>query len=250
MSTSEETSQLSLRSSPLFATTHWSVVLAAGGSASPGAAEALEKLCRTYWYPLYAFIRREGYDADEAQDLAQGFFARLLEKRYLAQVDRDKGRFRSFLLMALKHFLSDERDRARALKRGGGRIMVSLDALDAEGRYSMEPVDQMSAEKIFERRWALTVLAAVATRLREEFGSAGKAQRFSVLERFLPGEQAACTYAEAAAELDVAPGTVKWEVHQLKRRYRELLRAEIASTLASPDQVDEEVQHLVAVLSG
>jgi RNA polymerase sigma-70 factor (ECF subfamily) len=233
-----------------FATTHWSVVLAAGHDSSPDAQAALEKLCRGYWYALYAYVRREGYGSHDAQDLVQGFFARFLEKRYLAQVDPDKGRFRSFLLGSLRHFLSDERDRARAAKRGGGQSLISLDAQDAEGRYSLEPADEMSAEKIFERRWALTMLEATRDRLSDEYGAAGKAQRFAVLEKFLPGEQVAGTYAQAAELLGVAPGTVKWEVHQLKRRYRELLRAEIAHTVASADQIAEEVRHLIGVLSG
>ena len=137
-----------------FDTTHWSVVVAAGHDSSPGAQEALEKLCHTYWYPLYAYVRREGYSADDAQDLTQGFFARFLEKDYLAQVDREKGKFRSFLLAALRHFLSDERDRARAVKRGGGQILLSRDAEEAEDRYQREPADELSPERIFERRWA------------------------------------------------------------------------------------------------
>jgi len=233
-----------------FATTHWTVVLAAAHGSSPGSQAALEKLCRTYWYPLYAYVRREGYGPEDSQDLTQGFFARFLEKDYLAQVKREKGRFRSFLLASLRHFLADERDRARAIKRGGGRTLISLDAQDAEGRYSLEPAEEVSAEKAFERRWALIVLDAVRASLRQEYVSAGKSQRFAVLETFLPGEQATVTYAEAASRLGLEPGTVKWEVHQLRRRYRELLRAEIAHTVADADQIDEEVRHLIDVLSG
>src|SRR5947208_4073503 len=232
-----------------FATTHWSVVLSATDSSAPGAQEALEKLCCSYWYPLYAFVRREGYSPEDAQDLTQAFFARFLEKNYLAQVDREKGKFRSFLLASLRHFLSDERDRTRAAKRGGGQIPLSLDAQDAEGRYALEPVDEMSAEKIFERRWALTVLDATRTCLREEYAASGKAERFAVLAQFLPGENPALTYAQAASQLGLAAGTVKWEVHQLKQRYREVLRAEIAHTVGSADQIDDEVRHLIAVLS-
>src|SRR2546430_9901540 len=159
-----------------FATTHWSVVLAARQQTSPEAGEALESLCRAYWYPLYAFIRRRGYDSHDAQDLTQGFFTRLLEKNYLAQADREKGRFRSFLLAALKHFLSDEQDRARAQKRGGGQALISLDEQTAEGRYRLEPADVMSAEKLFERRWALTLLEQARTRLCDEYVAAGQAE--------------------------------------------------------------------------
>ena len=233
-----------------FTTTHWSVVLSAGDPESPRAADALERLCRTYWYPLYAYVRRDGSSPEDAQDLTQAFFARFLEKDYLADVRREKGRFRSFLLASLRHFLADERDRSRAIKRGGGRTLVSLDAQDAEDRYLLEPRDELTAEKVFERRWALTVLEAARARLRESYARAGKAERFAVLETFLPGEQADSTYAEAAGRLGVAAGTVKWEVHQLKERYRELLRAEIAHTVPSADEIDEEVRDLIAVLSG
>jgi RNA polymerase sigma-70 factor (ECF subfamily) len=233
-----------------FTTTHWSVVLSAGDPESPQAADALERLCRTYWYPLYAYVRRDGSSPEDAQDLTQAFFARFLEKDYLADVRREKGRFRSFLLASMRHFLADERDRSRAIKRGGGRTLLSLDAQDAEGRYVLEPRDELTAEKVFERRWALTVLEAARARLREDYATAGKTKRFETLETFLPGEQAAGTYAQAAGRLGVAVGTVKWEVHQLKQRYRELLRAEIAHTVPSADEIDEEVRHLIAVLSG
>ncbi len=233
-----------------FTTTHWSVVLSAGNPESPQAADALERLCRTYWYPLYAYVRRDGSSPEDAQDLTQAFFARFLEKDYLADVRREKGRFRSFLLASLRHFLADERDRSRAIKRGGGRTILSLDAQDAEGRYVLEPRDELTAEKVFERRWALTVLEAAHARLRDDYAQAGKTKRFEALETFLPGEQAAGTYAQAAGRLGVAVGTVKWEVHQLKQRYRELLRAEIAHTVPSADEIDAEVRHLIAVLSG
>lgn len=232
-----------------FATTHWSVVLTAGDHSSVRAADALEKLCRTYWFPLYAFVRRKGYSPEDAQDLTQGFFARFLEKDYLAQVAREKGKFRSFLQASLTHFLSDERDRAHAAKRGGGKTIVSLDADEAEGRYRLEPANNLNAEKIFERRWALMLLDAARERLRAEYAAAGHTRRFAILETFLPGEQGKRTYAEAAAELGVAAGTAKWEVHQFKKRYRELLRAEIAHTVSSPDQIDEEARYLISVLS-
>jgi RNA polymerase sigma-70 factor (ECF subfamily) len=234
----------------VFNTTHWSVVLVAGDSASSRAAEALEELCRTYWYPLFAYVRREGYSPEDAQDLTQGFFACFLEKDYLAQVAREKGKFRSFLLVSLKHFLSDERDRTNAIKRGGGKTILSLDVQEAEGRYLLEPAHDLSAEKIFERRWALMLLDRVVARLREEYAAAGKADRFAVLETFLPGEQATGTYTEVGDRLGLAEGTIKWEVHQLKKRYRELLRTEIAHTVSSPDEIDEEARYLIAVLSG
>jgi RNA polymerase sigma factor (sigma-70 family) len=232
-----------------FATTHWTVVLNAADGITPGAQEALEKLCRTYWYPLYAYVRRQWQNPEDAEDLTQAFFARFLEKKYLTQVEREKGKFRSFLLASLRHFLADERDRAGALKRGGGQTHISLDVQDAEGRYLLEPADHMSPEKIFERRWALTVLDAARARLREEFVKSGKGERFAVLEKFLPGEQTSSTYAEVASQLGVAAGTVKWEVHQLKQRFRESLRAEIANTVSDPAQIDEEVRHLITVLS-
>ncbi len=165
----------------LFASTHWSVVLAAGHPSSPDAHAALAKLCRIYWYPLYAYVRREGYNAPDAQDLTQEFFARLLEKNYLAQVEPQKGRFRSFLLAALRHFLADQRDRARAVKRGGGAEVFSLDAQEAEERYHLEPVDRMDAEKIYERRWAMTLLEQALTRLRDENVVAGKTELFERL---------------------------------------------------------------------
>jgi RNA polymerase sigma factor (sigma-70 family) len=232
-----------------FATTHWTVVLNAADGVEPSAQEALEKLCRTYWYPLYAYVRRQGQNPEDAEDLTQAFFARFLEKNYLSQVEREKGKFRSFLLASLRHFLADERDRARAFKRGGGRTHISLEVQDAEGRYLLEPADHMNAEKIFERRWALTVLDAARARLRQEFAKSGKGERFAELEKFLPGEQTSSTYAQVAGQLGVAVGTVKWEVHQIKQRFRESLRAEIANTVSDPTQIDEEVRHLINVLS-
>ena len=172
----------------VFATTHWSVVLAAGQQQSTPAAEALEKLCRIYWFPLYAFARREGYSPEDAQDAIQAFFARLLEKQYLAQVEPKKGKFRSFLLAALRHFLSDQRDRARAVKRGGHAVHISLDAQEAEVRYRLEPVDRMDAEKIFERRWAMTLLEQALNRLSDESTAAGKAVQFEQLKDLVAGE--------------------------------------------------------------
>jgi len=231
-----------------FATTHWSVVVAASDQDSPQKVDALEKLCRAYWYPLYAFIRREGYHPQDAQDLTQGFFTRLLEKNYLAQTDRQKGRFRSFLLAALKHFLSDEQDKARAQKRGGGQALISLDEQTAEGRYCLEPADVMSAEKLFERRWALTLLEQARTRLREEYVAGGKAEFYDQL-RIMEAEEKKGTYAESAARLGTTESAIKSAVPRLRRRYAELVREEIAHTVNSPGEIDEEIRYLIAVIS-
>ena len=232
----------------LFTTTHWSVVLAAKQGDAPDARTALEKLCRTYWYPLYAYVRREGYNAPDAQDLTQEFFARLLEKDYLAQVEREKGKFRSFLLAALRHFLSDQRDRARAAKRGGGADVLSLDAQEAEERYRLEPVDRMDAEKIFERRWAMTLLEQALTRLRDESIIAGKAELFERLRDFVAGESD-ISCSEAAVQLGLTESAVKSILHRLRQRYRALVREEIAHTVADPAEIDEEIRHLIAVIS-
>jgi len=231
-----------------FATTHWSVVVAASDQNSPKKVDALEKLCRAYWYPLYAFIRREGYHPQDAQDLTQGFFTRLLEKNYLAHMDRQKGRFRSFLLAALKHFLSDEQDKARAQKRGGGQALISLDEQTAEGRYRLEPADVMSAEKLFERRWALTLLEQARTRLRNEYVAAGKAEFYDQLS-IMEAEEKKGTYAESAACLGTTESAIKSAVPRLRRRYAELVREEIAHTVNSPSEIDEEIRYLIAVIS-
>lgn len=230
-----------------FATTHWSLVVAARDRASPEAPDALAALCRAYWYPLYAFIRRRGHDADEAQDLTQEFFARLLEKDFLQDVDRERGKFRSFLLAACQHFLCNERDRARAGKRGGGRPVLPLDFPDAEGRYGREPAHQLTPEKLFERRWALTLLERVLARLREESEAAGKVALFERLKGSLVGDPAAGSYAAAAADLGSTEAAVKMAVHRLRRRYRALLEDEIAVTVG-PGQVEEEVRALFAAL--
>lgn len=233
-----------------FATTHWSVVLAAGETASPQAAQALEKLCRAYWYPLYAYIRRRGYGEHDAQDLAQGFFARFVEKNYLEAVGRQKGKFRSFLLAALNHFVSDEWDRARAEKRGGGQPFISLDDQTAEDRYRQEPADESSPEKIYERRWALTLLDQVLRQLEAESAATGKRQFFEQLKVFLLEDKGVGSYAETAARLEMTEGALRVAVHRLRQRYGELFRDEIAHTVASPEEIEEEVRHLLRVLSG
>lgn len=238
----------SIPKSPVFATTHWSVVLAAGDASSPEAAAALEELCRSYWFPLYAYARRSGQDVPAAEDLTQEFFARLLQKDYLRVADRRRGRFRWFLLTAFKCFLANEWDRERALKRGGGQRPIPLDALTAEQRYQLEPADRHSADLLFERRWAMTLLAAARTRLQAEYETAGKRDRFQLLEGSLPGERVELTYAELGAKLGMSEGAVKTEVHRMKRRYAELMRAEVARTVADEAEVDLELRHLIDVL--
>jgi RNA polymerase sigma-70 factor (ECF subfamily) len=233
----------------VFATTHWSVVLAARDTASPQADTALAELCRTYWYPLYAFIRRKGHSPHDAQDLTQAFFARLLEKNYLAQADRERGRFRTYLLAALTHFLADEWDKTRRLKRGGGREMVSFDAASAEERYRLEPIDQLDAAKLYERRWVTTLFDKVLARLEEEFRDSGKGELFDSLKSSLLREETGLSYAELGEQLGLKEDAVKQAVHRMRRRYRELFREEIAQTVAGPGEVDDELKHLFAVLS-
>jgi RNA polymerase sigma factor (sigma-70 family) len=230
-----------------FATTHWSLVLAARDRADPGARDALASLCALYWYPLYAYVRRRGRRADEAHDLTQEFFARLLAKDFLAGVDRSKGRFRSFLLAAFNHFLANERDHARAKKRGGGRAVLSLDAADAEGRYRAEPADGLTPENLFERRWALTLLQEVMARLRADYDAKAKGRLFDRLRGFLVGEKGA-GYREVADELGLSEGAVKVAVHRLRQRYRELLHEEIGRTVATPEEIEEEIRELFAAL--
>lgn len=232
-----------------FVTTHWSVVLAAGRGDSTRARAALEKLCRTYWYPLYAFVRRRGRSAHDAEDLVQGFFAICLEKNYLGAAEQAKGRFRSFLLLALKRFLANEWEKTRTLKRGGGQVSISLDSLTAEQRYALEPADRLSADKLFERRWALTLLDQVVTRLREEQAQAGKLDQFEQLKECLTAVERGTPYATLATRLGMSEGAVKVTVHRLRQRYRELLEEEIANTVASPAEVEEERRHLLAALS-
>jgi RNA polymerase sigma-70 factor (ECF subfamily) len=235
---------------PAFVTTHWSVVLTAGRSDTTRARDALARLCQTYWYPLYAYVRRLGNSPPDAQDLTQEFFARLLEKNYLAGADESRGRFRSFLLAALKHFLANEWDKARAQKRGGGQIPISIDLGTAETSCGFEPVDNLTAEKIYERRWALTLLEQVLRRLREEHVRDGKEKLFEQLKATLTEASRTVAYAEIARRLDTTEGAVKVAVHRLRQRYREVLRAEIADTVASPGEVEDELRNLFAALSG
>jgi DNA-directed RNA polymerase specialized sigma24 family protein len=232
-----------------FPATHWSVVLAARAGQDTQAAIALENLCRAYWYPLYAFLRRQGYDAADAQDLTQGFFARLLEKDYLADVDRRKGKFRSFLLAAIKHFLADERDKASALKRGGGQIPISLDAQAAEDRFRLEPAHEMTPEKLFERRWALSLVGKAFDRLAQFYAAAGKEKLFQGVQQFLSPDCADANYSETARQLNLNEGAVRMAVHRLRRRYGELFREEVAHTVADPGEIEDEMQHLRRILS-
>jgi RNA polymerase sigma factor (sigma-70 family) len=230
-----------------FATTHWSVVLTAQGR-SPAADEALEKLCRTYWWPLYGFVRRQGYSPEEAQDLTQGFFALLLERKDFEAVHREKGRLRSYLLASLKNFLAKARRRELAVKRGEGRALVPLDELLARERANLEPTDSLTADRIFERRWALTLLEQVLTRLEREYQSADNAKLFDCLKEFLSGEPGRRSQAEAAAELGMTENALKQALHRLRQRYRQLLRDEIAQTVAVPGDVEDELRHFISVL--
>ncbi len=231
-----------------FATTHWSVVLTAGRGDDQHSHGALTKLCQTYWYPLYAFVRRQGYGPEDAQDLTQAFFAHLLEHHALAKVDRTKGKFRSFLLASLRHFLADQRDSARAQKRGSGAAPVALDAASAETRSGLEAADQASPDKAFDRNWALALMEQVLTQLRAEQDAAGKQAQFALLQDCLMGEPGAPRYVELAAQLGVSEGAVKMAVSRLRRRYRDLLRQEIAHTVSRPAEIEEEIRDLFAAL--
>ena len=235
---------------PAFVTTHWSLVVSAGGNDSPHARNALEKLCRSYWFPIYAFVRRQGHGPHDAQDLTQEFFARLLEKKSLAGADPAKGRFRSFLLASLKHFLANEWDKTRAQKRGGGQILIPIDVATAETSCGFEPADNLTAENIFEQRWALTLLEHVLARLRAEYVRDGKENLFEQLKPTLTEASRTVGYAEIATRLGTTEGAVKVAVHRLRQRYREVLRAEIADTVASPGEVDDEIRNLFAALAG
>jgi RNA polymerase sigma-70 factor (ECF subfamily) len=234
---------------PLFATTHWSVVLATADQDSPQAAVALEQLCRTYWYPLYAYVRHRGQSPEDSKDLTQEFFYRLLQGNYLARVDPRKGKFRSFLLAAMNHFLANEWDRARTLKRGGYLTFLSLDELQAEQRYQCEDFSGRSPEEIYEKTWALALLDKVLERLSEETAAAGHLARFEELKTVLMGESSAITYAEMALKLGTTEATLKVAMQRLRKRYAELLREQIAQTVPGPEEVEDELRHLYSVLS-
>jgi len=231
-----------------FATTHWSLVVRAGDRGDKQSAEALAALCERYWYPLYAYVRRHVNHVEEAQDLIQGFFARLLEKNTLAGVSVEGGRFRSFLLTAVKNYLANERDRAAAQKRGGDRQRLSLDFDAGESRLSLEPVDHLTAERLFERQWALTLLEVVMRRLEAEYAASGKTKQFEVLKDALTGSSERLPYATLGDELDLSEEAARQAASRLRKRYRELLREEVANTLAEPDDVDDEIRGLFAIL--
>lgn len=234
---------------PRFSTTHWSVVLAAGKSSSPEQKQALEVLCERYWFPLYAYLRQRRYDTHQAEDYTQAFFAHILDKHDLQTADPKYGKFRSFLLIRLKSFLSGERDRARARKRGGGRKILSLGFQNAEDQYALEPAEQLSPEKLFEKSWALTVLERTMNRLEKEMAEKNNKALFDHLKIYLTTEKDVIPYGKTAKKLRITEGSVRVAVHRLRRRYRRLLRDEIAQTVAAEDQIDEELGHLFAALS-
>lgn len=231
----------------VFATTHWSVVLAARQQPSPESAAALEQLCRSYWYPLYAYIRRRGHSPEDAQDLTQEFFARLLAKDYLAAVQPAKGKFRWFLLSALKCFLVNEHERALAGKRGGGRAHVPFDGEKAEGRYRLEAADYQTPDKLFDRAWAVNLIEGAHRSLEDECALEGKRALFDQLKHTLSGDTGSATYAEIGAELGLSESGVKSAVHRLRRRYRQLLREQIAQTVPDDQALEEELRDLLAV---
>jgi len=239
-----------LRGGPrVFPVTQWTVVLAAGGTPSPESAAALERLCGSYWYPLYAFVRRSGYAPADAEDLTQEFFARLLEDNWIAHADRHKGRFRSFLLMAMKRFLAKEWDKAKTLKRGGQVRFVPLQLNTAETRYGREPADTRTPEQVFEKQWALTLLEFVLNRLREDYEHDGKGVLFHTLEPCLVGSRESQPYAALGAQLGISEGAARVAVCRLRERYRARLEEEVAQTVASAVEVDEELRHLLRVMA-
>ena len=244
----EQRSAFSSSGPEYFATTHWSIVLTAGQTSAPDAADALEKLCRGYWYPLFAYVRRRGHGPHDAQDLTQEFFLRFLEKNYLKAVAREKGKFRSFLLASMNHFLANEWDKAKTEKRGGKLQFVSMDATFDDSDHRHEPAADLSPERVYEQQWALALLAQVLARLRQEFVAAGKAHLFDHLKPFLTGQKRAETYADLAAQLKTTEGALKMTVQRMRQRYRELLRDEIAQTVASEAEIEEELRALLSAL--
>jgi RNA polymerase sigma factor (sigma-70 family) len=237
------------RPEPLFVTTHWSVVLAAGHGDTPRASDALAHLCKTYWYPLYAYARRRGCPPHDAQDMTQEFFARLLAGNWVAKADQQRGRFRSFLLSAMKHFMANEWNKAQAQKRGGGHSVLSLNDDSAESRYRLEPVEKSTPETLFERGWAVTLLDGVLARLEEEHGRTGKQAWMDAMRPALTADRGTIDYASIADKLGITETAARVAVHRLRQRYRQLIRAEVASTVASPEEVDEEMNHLFRVLT-
>jgi RNA polymerase sigma factor (sigma-70 family) len=232
-----------------FAPTRWSVVASAAAPNSTARRSGLEELCQLYWAPLYAFIRKEGYPSHDAQDLTQACFEKLLEKKYLRQVDRQKGKFRSFLLASVKHFLANERVRSQALKRGGGQVHLSLDFDSAETKCQLQLADPATAEALFDRQWATTLLDHVLSRLQKEYLAAGKSALFEQLRECLSSPRGAIPYSALGEKIAMSEGAVKVAVHRLRQRYRELLRVEIARTVQSPSEIEEELRYLFTILS-
>ena len=237
------------RRSGRFATTRWSLVLAAGGETDARSAEALCSLCELYWYPIYAFIRRQGYSASESADLAQEFFLRVLEKNYFHALDPTRGRFRGFLCASVRHFLSNERDRARSLKRGGTHPPISLDVETAEGRYQLEPKDDVTPEKLFDRRWALILLDRALAEVKRDYAASNKTALFEQLKGFLTGDSSGLPYAEVAKAMNMTEGAVKVAVHRLRRHFRDVLVEQIAETVSDPADINAEIAYLMNAVS-
>ena len=231
-----------------FTTTHWSVVLLAGGETSAEAERALDELCRAYWYPLYAYVRRQGRSAEDAQDLTQEFFARLLERKHLRLADPERGRFRTFLLSSLKNFLINEWEKARASKRGGASATFSLDQREADVRYLAEVADGLTPDRIYEKRWAVTLLERVLASLRQKYVDDDKASLFESLKPYVCGDAMLNGYDEIAGRLGMSAGAARVAMHRLRETYRELLRSEVSRTVATEKEVDEELRHLIAAL--
>jgi DNA-directed RNA polymerase specialized sigma24 family protein len=225
------------------------VVLAARGQGTPESAAALEQLCRTYWYPLYAYLRRSGCKPEEAEDMVQGFFLYLLETQVFGAVKREGGRFRSFLLGTLKNYVSDQKDKASAQKRGGGRQLVSWELAEAERLFKREPANEESPDRLYERRWVLALLERAMTRLRQECISGGNGELFDQLKGFVSGEKGETSYAEAAARMDLSPSALKSAIFRLRRRHHELVREEVGHTVADPHELKEELRHLLNLFS-
>jgi RNA polymerase sigma factor (sigma-70 family) len=232
-----------------FATTRWSLVLAAGRHSNPRSADALASLCEMYWYPVYALVRHQGLHADEAADITQEFFARVLQKNYFQDADPARGRFRAFLSVAVRHFLSNQRDRERALKRGGDRPPISLEVETAEGRYQLEPRDGLTPEKLFDRRWAMILLDRALGHVRDEYTKSGRSDLFGHLHGVLTGDAGGVPYSEIARTTGMSEGAVKVAVHRLRRRFREALVAEIAETVSNHDDIDAEIRYLLNAVS-
>ncbi len=229
-----------------FDTTQWTLVVAAGDSQHPDSRAALEDLCQSYWYPLSAYLRRRGYARDEAEDVVQGFFTQLLDKKYLKAADRERGRFRSFLLTSLKNFAANEWDRKKAKKRGGATTTLSLDFETAEGRYHLEPASEQTPEQVFDRGWAVTQLRQALERVGAESTGGESERRFELLKGYLTGDAQDVRYKDVADELDMSEGAVKVAVHRLRQRFGDVLRDEVARTLNDPADVDDEIRHLFA----